>query len=284
MTSVLITNLSIAWRFCVRKSASLRGSAGIQRRALRVQHPCTLVQIESEYADELGEAELKYGSRERMYNGSGHSNRRELHDEDYEVKCELQAEDRAAVGTYFVPINGIERGQLDNIISGDTTLIAEGAMIMDGEMWLPAGAAIEFGSNGRRKLQQASRTKGTKKVLVVRANAQDTVTSSSKEILSDKIFGTGNDLANLSSQYSACSHGQLEFEPFRGMTEGGFYVDNGVIDVNINMNAIDTSRFVVEDALEEAADKIVGSLSDQFDHVMLCLPPGSRVGSTNKNW
>mmetsp|Transcript_22863 Transcript_22863/g.53988 ORF Transcript_22863/g.53988 Transcript_22863/m.53988 type:complete len:722 (-) Transcript_22863:213-2378(-) len=270
--------------------ASLRGSKENNRRALRVQHPCTLVQIETEYEDEIAEAreepaETTNESRSKMYSGSGAGGDRKLHEgEDFRFKCELQEEDRAAAGKYFVPINGIDTNELENIVSGDTTMLAEGATIMDGEMWLPVGAAIEFGSNGRRKLQEASRSKGTKKVLVVRANANDMSTASSKAVLSDKIFGTNGDIANLKSQYDACSHGQLQFQPFQGMTSGGTNVVDGVIEVNINMNVADSSRYAVEDAMEEAADKIVGNLSEQFDHVMLCLPPGSRLGATNKNW
>ena len=252
-----------------------------------MQHPCTLVHVETQYEEEI--ADDSYVSRERLFSGSGNNGSRKLQqtDEEIEVKCELQEEDRVAVGKYFVSINGIESSQLDNIVSGDTTLMAEGATIMDGELWLPAGAAVEFGSNGgndrRRRRLQTSQTDPTRKVLVVRANGNGAITTGTKGTLSDKIFGTYGDTATLRSQYLACSHGKLDFQPFVGVTSGGTVVDDGVLEVNIDTYVPGASRYVVEDALEEAADQLVGNLRDQFDHVMLCLPPGSMSGS-NPSW
>jgi len=282
--SAIVSSLvSISLQYGVNandSSKSLRGAID-NHRALRVQQPCTLIRVETEFEDELEE---NNASRERMYNGSGNSGTRKLNPEEIQIKCELQEEDRAVVGKHFISINGIETSQLDNIVSGDTTLMAEEAMIMDGEMWLPAGAAIEFGSNGQNNRRlQTSRTHGIKKVLVVRADAQGSVTTATKETLSDKVFGTNGDTATLKSQYLACSHGKLIFQPFQGMTTGGTYVENGVIDVTITNEVPGASRYDIEDALEEAADKLVGSLREQFDHVMLCLPPGSASGS-NRNW
>ena len=260
-------------------------------RALRVQNPCTLVRVETHYAEEENTEEQLDRSRERLYNGWRNSGRRNrnLHGGNGEdvIKCELQEEDRAAVGKYFVNVNGIESGQLENIVSGDTTLISNEAMIMDGEMWLPAGAAIEFGSNGendRRKLNSSLRQEGIKKVLVVRADAQGSSTSASKEVLSDKIFGTYGDTATLKSQYLGCSHGKLELQPFVGMTQGGTYIESGVLDVSVDNYIPGAPRFEIEDALEEAANRLVGRLNQQFDHVMLCLPPGTTTDGIAGGW
>lgn len=261
---------------------SLRGSDEQTRRALRVQRPCTLVLVETEYKDELGDND----GRERLYNRSRNrgGNRRKLKkDDDQVVRCELQGEDREAVGKYFVPVNGIETSELENIVSGDTTLMATDATIMDGEMWLPAGASIELGSNGendRRRRLQTLRQEGIKKVLVVRADAKGSSTTASAATLSDKIFGTRGDTNTLKSQYMDCSHGKLELQPYVGMTEGGTFVRDGVLDVSLDLNVPGSVRYTVEDAMEEAATKLVGSLSKQFDHVMLCVPPGSSDG----NW
>lgn len=219
-----------------------------------------------------------------MYNGSGAGGNRKLHETEKLLRCELQEEDRATVGKYFVPVHGIEMSEFDNIVSGDTTLIAEEAMIMDGEMWLPADATIEFGSNGQsdRRLQ-ASRKEGTKKVLVIRADGRGSSTTASNALLSDKIFGTNGDQHTLKSQYHACSHGKFELEPYVGMTTGGTYINNGVLDVKIDTNIPGESRYVIEDALETAAYQLVGRFQDQFDHVMLCLPPGSASGNS-RHW
>jgi len=278
VSSILLTSLQYEVN-ATSNETSLRGSMQTNGRALRVQRPCTLVRIESHY-----EHEQEDPPRELMYNSSEKHGARRLNTKEKIVKCELQKEDRTAVGKYFVTVNGIETDELENIVSGDTTLIADEAMIMDGEMWLPTGASVEFGSNGQNNRRlQALRTEGIKKVLVVRANAQGSATTATKDHLSDKIFGTSGDTNTLKSQYLACSHGKLDFQPFEGMTAGGTYVDGGVIDVSINTYVPGTDRYDVENALEEAADSLVGSLHEQFDHVMLCLPPGSTSGR-NENW
>ena len=250
-----------------------------------MQHPCTLVRVETHYESEMEE---NSPSRNRLFNGYGGSgnrdrggNRRLLHDTKRVIKCELQEEDRVAVGKYFVPVHGIESSQLEKIVSGDTTMMVDGASIKDGELWLQAGASVEFGSNGeneRRRKLKISRQHGIKKVLVVRADAKGSSTSATSETLSDKIFGTYGDTATLKSQYMACSHGKLELQPYVGMTRGGTEVKNGVLDVSIDLYVPGTIRFAVEDALEEAATQLVGNLHEQFDHVMLCLPPGSSDG------
>jgi len=246
-----------------------------------MQRPCTLVRVETHFEHE---SEANNGSRERIYNGSRSDGNRKLHETEEFLRCELEEEDRVKVGKYFVPVHGIERDQFDNIVSGDTTLIAEDAMIVDGEMYVPSDAAIEYGSNGQNNRRlQASRNQGIKKVLVVRANGQGSSTTASRDTLSDKIFGTNGDNHTLKSQYLDCSHGKLLFQPYTGMTRAGTYIDNGVIDVTINTYVPGTSRYDVEDAIERAADQLVGRLQDQFDHVMLCLPPGSASGS-NRNW
>lgn len=238
--------------------------------------------VETEYKDELGD---NIG-RQRLYNGSRNrnrgGNRRTLEqDDDQVIKCELQGEDREAAGKYFVPVHGIETSELDNIVSGDTTLMVDGATIMEGEMWLPADAAIEFGSNGeneRRRRLNTSRKEGVKKVLVVRADAKGSSTTASAATLSDKIFGTNGDNNTLRSQYLGCSHGKLDLQPYKGMTEGGTNVEAGVLDVSLDLKVSGKTRYDIEDAMEEAATKLVGSLSSQFDHVMLCVPPGSSDG------
>ena len=65
-------------------------------------------------------------------------------------------------------------------------------------------------SNSRRL------TTGTKTVLVVRVVANDSSTTASAAQLSDSVFGTNGDLVNLKTQYAACSHNQLQFQPATG--------------------------------------------------------------------
>lgn len=268
---------SISLRYGVNANdspAALRGSMENNRRALRMQHPCTLISIETQLESEL--EENSGSSRDRMYNGSRRNGgARSLYDGAEQIVCELQEDDRMAVGKFFVPFSGIEFSKYLNIKSGVTTFMSEGAMILDGVMFVPDGAAFEFGSNepSNRRLE-TSRTHGIKKVLVVRADAKDSETTADKKTLSDKFFGTYGDTATLKSQYLACSHGKLDFQPFQGTTIGGAYIENGVLDVTIDMKVASANRYDVADAIEDEADRLVGGLRDQFDHVMLCLPPG----------
>ena len=66
-------------------------------------------------------------------------------------------------------------------------------------------------TSNRRRL-----TTGTKTVLVVRVVANDSSTTASADQLSDSVFGTNGDLVNLKTQYAACSHNQLQFQPATG--------------------------------------------------------------------
>jgi len=77
-------------------------------------------------------------------------------------------------------------------------------------------------TSNRRRL-----TTGTKTVLVVRVVATDSSTTASAAQLSDSVFGTNGDLVNLKTQYAACSHNQLQFQPATGtgITNGNQIVD-----------------------------------------------------------
>jgi hypothetical protein len=184
-----------------------------------------------------------------------------------------------------MPVNGLDDAQRSYVTSGETKLKPGVAMIQDGELYLPADAGVEvFDStpSDRRRLSAF----GEKKVLVVRANANDISTTATKEELAFDIFGNdfnffedqNVETVNLRSQYAACSHGKLTFEPFRGESLTGAIVDNGVIDVTVDVDVVTSDRYTVERALSTAASNLVGDLR-QFDRVMLCLPPGSSSDS-----
>lgn len=199
------------------------------------------------------------------------------------VRCELIEDDvEKANGHYFVPIVGIESDRFDGIESGKSTLSAEGAVFLDGALHVPQDASIEFGSiddyigenddsGVMRRLQSRQNrrlnTFGRKKVLVVRADAYDRSTSADMATLSNNIFGTGDDRVTLQSQYRKCSHEQLIFAPYDN--------ESGVIEVQLQGNVNSVDKFVVEDAMANAATASLGDLAANFDHVMLCVPPGT---------
>lgn len=202
------------------------------------------------------------------------------------IQCEMLGQDIDSGKSYFMPVNGLNDVQDSHVVSGETMLKPGVAMAQNGELFLPADAGIEVFENttdDRRRLSAF----GEKRVLVVRASANDASTSASKEELAFAIFGDdynsfGDDddeaSVNLRSQYAGCSHGKLTFEPFRGETSSGAYVENGVIEVNVDVNVLESDRYTVERAMTGAAATLVGDLQ-QFDRVMLCLPPGSSSDS-----
>jgi len=89
---------------------------------------------------------------------------------------------------------------------------------------------------------------------------EDKGESRSRPCRSDKIFGTSGDQLNLKSQYAACSYNALQF-----VSKKDSRATNGVYEVRIDMSVSGLSQLAAE----------LGPLNGQFDHVMLCLPPGT---------
>ncbi|KAG7349157.1 gametolysin peptidase M11 [Nitzschia inconspicua] len=236
------------------ETSALRGSA---RRELRPQYPCTIIRVETQY-DENSTEFLSASEPE------------------VEFKCALHPADRDAAGRHFVDIYGVDTVELINVTSGETTLEVEGAIIADGAYNAPAGAKVYFGTiETRRRL---SNSRGTKKVLVVRATTSGGDTVSERDDIVDAIFGTFGNPISLRSQYLGCSHNKIDFTPFEGTTQTGYQVTDGIITVDINSDFRGRNRNVAEEGLISAAENIVGDLEQQFDHVILCLPPGTSGG------
>jgi len=253
----------------------LRGQQN-HRNLERPDHPCVLVRVETEYEQIEEETMALFPG---IFADSGQNEKKR---EEY--LCELIDDDVFKVNHYFVPIVGLEIGYFDGIESGISTLVADGAIFLDGALQIPQDASIEIGSiddyidksdedsfvrwrmlRSRQKKRRLAIT-GQKKVLVVRADAIDGMTTANIATLSDNIFGTSGDSVTLKSQYDECSYGKLTFEP---------YDDIGVIDVELNSNVQGADKFAVQNAMMNAASDRFGDLPLQFDHVMLCVPPGT---------
>lgn len=122
-------------------------------------------------------------------------------------------------------------------------------------------------SNSRRL---TVRKIGTRTVLVLRVSSADrNLTLTAKE-LSNRIFGTDGDKVNLLSVYGDCSAGKLKFIPATGPN-----ILNGVGEIVLpqkigGMNSVDVDNLVVA-----VGNTMFGELSRLYDHVMLCLPPGT---------
>lgn len=139
-------------------------------------------------------------------------------------------------------------------------------------------------SNGKIKLSQtafqivnAERTNrnlgdlsSSRSVLVVRVIAPDSSTTVSKDELANKVFGIMGDKANLKSQYAKCSYNKMNFTP--AIYDG---VVNGVMEVSISVNVTNSTSEDIQDAVTN----VLGGKPHYADHVMYCLPPG-----TKDNW
>jgi len=130
-------------------------------------------------------------------------------------------------------------------------------------------------------------TTGTKEMLAIRVVAADASTTASEAEISDSWFGTNGDPVNLRSQYFACSYGALEVNAASKTTTTGVNVANGVHEVTISNTVSGASDGVIRNAVVAAGDAALGTMQSQFDHVMLCLPPGTSggwIGYAYINW
>lgn len=209
--------------------------------------------------------------------------------------CELMGNDAINAGTRFVEIEGLEAGHLTDVTSGSSTLFANGATISNGKLVVPYGAKMEFGTieprgpaaqkymearedamsdptnNGRRLLASVNE----QLVLAVRIVAPDSTTTASLDTISDKVFGTSGDPINLSERYKSCSYGEVIMKPYSSTTTTGKTIRNGVYQITITTNVVGVKNTVVRDQVEAVLTQELGNLPSQFDHILLCVPPGT---------
>jgi hypothetical protein len=157
------------------------------------------------------------------------------------------------------------------IKSGQSTLMQEGAYFDDSSGSLIVSdienVRINHGQNmPRRKLKSI----GTKNMLVLRVNADDSSTTTSETKLSDSWFGTDNDSLNLKSQYAACSQNKLLCN-----AANTDKVSNGVFTVTISVAVKNLPSENAINPVLSAAQKELGNGFPGIDHVILCLPPGT---------
>lgn len=118
-------------------------------------------------------------------------------------------------------------------------------------------------------------------MLIIRVQAADTATSSSEEVLSDKIFGSDGDPVNLKSQFAKCSYDQLVWDK---VTNNGVVGGDSVYTVTIPNTVAGSENGVIrEAAINKAAQDLGGvggtnPFSHIADYVMVCVPPGTNGG------
>ena len=118
---------------------------------------------------------------------------------------------------------------------------------------------------------------GTRSVLVVRVISNDSSTTASQERLSYSVFGTNTNDAwsvNLRTQYAACSHNKLIFQPAKGQPRHN--ITDGVTTAILDKSTCGVSAEKVIVMVSNALEAQMGiSASRMADHVMLCLPPNT---------
>ena len=197
------------------------------------------------------------------------------------------------MGVEFGPLLGLEPVAMDADLRGGLERAAE-AVVPGRWRAMPSGA-LHDATNVARLMPVAmtfvpsiggishafeeDTNEDIRFVLAVRVRAPDATTDSSLEELSDKIFGTNGDTVNLKTQYEACSYGKLKILPAQNAEEAnsdGGPIQDGVIEVSIEERVIGADPSRIANAALSATTKIIGDLETIVDHVMLCLPPGTR--------
>lgn len=210
--------------------------------------------------------------------------------EESSWSCLLCGEDAAIHGPKFLDVD-LDDAYLESMgaVSGKTLMdCPTGAAINGSRLEIASRATVSFTSipestaedrpeNGTRprKTRRLDKSEGTKSVLVIRvkSSADGSETTPSASQLKNDVF---NDDVCLAKQYKACSHNKLKFVPAQGKG-----VDGGIMTVTIDSAVKGQDEAIVRSAATSAASAHFGiyNLQDQFDHVMVCIPPG-----TKDNW
>eukprot|EP00535_Pseudo-nitzschia_heimii_P006033 CAMPEP_0197181834 /NCGR_PEP_ID=MMETSP1423-20130617/5994_1 /TAXON_ID=476441 /ORGANISM="Pseudo-nitzschia heimii, Strain UNC1101" /LENGTH=704 /DNA_ID=CAMNT_0042632159 /DNA_START=286 /DNA_END=2397 /DNA_ORIENTATION=- len=130
---------------------------------------------------------------------------------------------------------------------------------------------------------------GNREVVVVRIATDDYshVPIVNGKMIKDSLF---NDNVSLQRTFKECSYNKLTFNPFRGETETGVFIKEGVVTVKLNAENSAEVKEVIQDevTLEDnptlrnrvnrfarvAAEETLGDLQSQFDYVLFILPNG----------
>jgi hypothetical protein len=244
---------------------------GKHGRVLSVSNPCILTLKEVQFLDSVASS-LEEDSSIFLHSDANRTivdtAQEQQDEEESSWYCELQGEDAEMLGYDFVSVD-LDSSLLDDVVSGETTLLAPNAIVEGGAIKIPDSSEIELGMavpvegkeskddyRNRRRLKTGQRT-----VLVVRVNAADASTEVDATTLYNEVF-TG---VGLTTQYDACSHGKLKFVPYQ---KNGY---NGVTTVTISEKVAGVDNSVIRNAVVTK----LGNVKDDVDHVMVCIPPGT---------
>ena len=207
----------------------------------------------------------------------------EDHPDGYDTEswaCELSEKDSTRLDVKFVEIvdSPAVTAAIVNATSGGSTLTMSEALVdkYEPRMIIPGDALVEVRNSSKGSaigsLKRPSTT-GTLKTLVIRLSDRNNVApNDSIDQLKNDIF---DDAVCLKSQMDACSYGKLKIEPFKGKTPNNQNINNGIVDVkmDIDINSGDISDDRLDSEAHKAAKKLLGNLEDSmFDLVMFCFP------------
>ena len=158
---------------------------------------------------------------------------------------------------------------------------------------IPSGATIFFvATRYQRRLEVA----GKRTALVVHVSTISENPTYTASELADATFGVQGQKYSMASQYNSCSAGKVSFIP--GDQPG---VSTGVLEIKLSETIVDKNVFDLENTITIEVKKVLGFAADQdifgnalfigadlkdiFDHVLFCLPAGSRYKSNGSaNW
>ena len=202
--------------------------------------------------------------------------------EDKSEAQEVDCYDRTT--NRFVHISGLSKNEdVENtllskfnsgkIVSGQSTFLLDGAYYDDdaSSLIVPSLDGAIYGEDPVGSSRRLAETIGTKEMVAIRIVANDVSTTASESEISDSWFGTYGDPVNLKTQIEACSFKKLVMNAAE--TDE---VSDGVYTVTIPYDVNGAKNAIIRNAAIAAAEKDLGGLMPQFDHVMLCIPPGTR--------
>jgi len=110
-----------------------------------------------------------------------------------------------------------------------------------------------------------------RKLLIVRVLTTDSRPSLSAAELSEQTFS--NRTMTLRSQFKACSHGKLLFDPLPDDSKTG--IVGGVLSVQLRITVGRSRRALTNAAVAATHAALGGNMSDVADNIIFCHPPGS---------
>ena len=146
----------------------------------------------------------------------------------------------------------------------------------------PNNTTISIVTDSHRHLLRKRRKKptieGVSRLLVIRVTARDVDPVFSQELLSGRIFGLGEqaEAVNVVSQISNCSFSKLRLEPAQGPD-----ITDGVGELSIPWDAGGSYISAMENQLMSLTEAKFGSISANFEHVVYCIPPGTKYSPAN---